>query len=522
VPTSRIKTFWVPIIAGICLALGIILGFFFARRQSLNSPNSNTANNPLLYLSALLESYYVDPLPADSIYQYSVEGILNHLDPHTHYIQAKELQALNEPLEGSFYGLGIVYFSFLDTLYVGEILQGSPAQKIGLQAGDQLIAINNIPIRSNDYADSVIRENIQREKTQVIQLLVRNAKGITRTVRCTPNKIQRSSIRAQVMLDSVCGLIAIESFSETTPQEFHDALKQLKQEGLKKLIIDVRANPGGYMDAVAQIADELISGNDTLFYTRDQTGKQALMAGQAGLFETGPLIILLDEESASASEILAGVVQDYDRGQVFGKRSFGKGLVQEQFDLPNGDAIRITTARYYLPSGRFIQRPYQALSHQAYFNSELASDTNQQTPFYTRLLHRNVWSGRGIEPDKEIDAYQRIEDIPDNVFIRKTVFDLYHQQQNELPAFNSLQAMRQQAHIPLQWLNTLKQSQSKLPDSLQFLCSKQTPYLTQLALAEWANVVFGHNGQVMFSWPHDVVLREALHSFRNNNKLFSY
>jgi carboxyl-terminal processing protease len=522
VPTSRIKTYWIPFIAGICLVSGITIGFFLAQRPNTNAVDGKQATNPLLYLSALLASYYVDPLPGDSLYRYGVEGILNHLDPHTHYIKASELQALNEPLEGSFYGLGIVYYSFLDTLYVGEILQGSPAEKIGLQAGDQLLKINNIPIRANEYADSLIRKNIQRKKPHPIHLVVRNARGITKTVLCTPNKIQRSSIRAHVMLDSVCGVIAIESFSETTAQEFHNALKQLKQDGLKKLIIDVRGNPGGYMDAVAQIADELISGNDTLFYTRDQTGKQALMAAQVGLFESGPLIILLDEESASASEILAGVVQDYDRGQVFGKRSFGKGLVQEQFDLPNGDAIRITTARYYLPSGRFIQRPYQALSHQAYFNNELASDTAHQTPSYTRRLHRIVWSGRGIEPDKEIDAYQRIEDIPDNVFIRKTVFDLYHQQQQELPAFNSLQAMRQQAHIPLQWLSTLNQAQSKLPDSLQFLCSKQIPYLTQLALAEWANVVFGHNGQVMFSWPHDAVLREALHSFRKNNKLFSY
>lgn len=521
-PTSRIKTFWVPIIAGICLVLGITLGFFFARRQSLNDPNNDLASNPLLYLSALLELYYVDPLPADSIYQYGVEGILNHLDPHTHYIQAKELQALNEPLQGSFYGLGIIYFSFLDTLYVGEILQGSPAQNIGLQVGDQLIEINQTPIRANEYADSVLRKNIQREKTQVIKLLVRNAKGITKTVICTPKKIERSSIRAHVMLDSCSGLIAIESFSETTAQEFHDALKQLKQEGLKKLIIDVRANPGGYMDAVAQIADELISGKDTLFYTRDQSGKEALMAGQAGLFETGPLIVLLDEESASASEILAGVVQDYDRGQVFGKRSFGKGLVQEQFDLPNGDAIRITTARYYLPSGRFIQRPYDALSHQAYFNSELSLDTAHRIPSFTRRLHRKVWSGRGIEPDVDINTYEHIEDVPDNLFIRKTVFDLVNQQQKEIPSFNSLQAMRQQARLPQQWLTALNQAQRKLPDSVRFWGSKQTPYLTQLALAEWANVVFGHNGQVMFSWPHDAVLREALNSFKKNNTLFAY
>ena len=509
--TSRKSIYWLPTIAALFLALGLTIGFFLARRESKGQHNAANTSNPLLYLSTLLESYYVDPLPPDSIYRYSVEGLLTHLDPHTVYIPASELQAMNEPLSGNFFGLGINFFSFQDTLYVRTTMPESPAQKGGILPGDQLIEINQIALHANTNADSIIKHCLGRTKPESVTLTIRRPSGSIQAIRILPEKITRSSLSATVMLDAHCGYIAIETFSETTADAFHNAIKQLKQQGLQQLIVDVRGNPGGYMDAVAQIADELIGGSDTLFYTRDKMGKQALMAGQPGLFESGPLAILIDEESASASEILAGVIQDYDRGRIYGNRSFGKGLVQEQFDLPNGDAIRITTARYYLPSGRFIQRNYNNLSHNDYFEQieTLPNDSLHASPSYTRRLHRKVWSGRGIEPDVYINNYERIEDIPENPFVRKTVYSLYYRDKKDIPQFTSLAAMQLSARLPDSWKQTLAQINRQIPDSMRYWRSTKTAYLEQLALAEWAHICFGTNGQVAFSWPHDATLREA-------------
>jgi carboxyl-terminal processing protease len=269
------------------------------------------------------------------------------------------------------------------------------------------------------------------------------------------------------------------------------------------------------MEAVAQIADELISGKDTLFYTLDKKGREAIMAGNPGLYESGPLSIIIDEESASASEILAGVVQDYDRGRIYGSRSFGKGLVQEQFDLPNGDAIRITTARYYLPSGRFIQRPYNALSHADYFEqtTQTAIDTTKYPASYTLRLHRKVWSGNGIEPDIPVRSYAHIEDYPDNPFIRKAVYTLYYQQPNTLTNYRTLQSMKASATLPEAWKKAVLQIPQHIPDSMYVWRSTQKAYLENLAMAEWANIHFGLNGHIAYSWPHDAALRAAHNGF---------
>lgn len=507
----RKSTYWLPALAAIFLALGLAIGFFLGQRESQQLNKSGGSENNLLYLSNLLKNYYVDPLPDDSIYRFSVEGLLAHLDPHTVYIPSSELQAMNESLSGNFFGLGINYFSLQDTLYVGSTMPESPARKQGILPGDQLIEINRIALHANQNADSIIKQCLGRTKPEYVTLTIRRPLGKIESIRLLPEKITRSGISSSVMLDAHCGYIAIETFSETTADSFHNALQQLKQQGLKQLIVDVRGNPGGYMDAAARIADELIGGSDTLFYTRDKSGKQALMAGYQGLFESGPLAILIDEESASASEILAGVMQDYDRGRVYGNRSFGKGLVQEQFDLPNGDAIRITTARYYLPSGRFIQRNYNQLSHNDYFEQidTLPYDTVNYPPSYSRRLHRKVWSARGIEPDVIINPYQHIEDIPENPFIRKMVYALYYRDQRELPQYSTLATMQWRARLPEHWRQSLAQINQQIPDSLATWRSTQRSYHEQLALAEWAHICFGINGQVAFSWPHDAALREA-------------
>lgn len=459
----------------------------------------------------LLPKHYVDSLNTDSLEHFAIEGILNHLDPHTVYIPTNELQAMNDALNGQFFGLGLSYYFWHDTMHVANVFPGSPAERLKLVLGDQLISIENESLTGETKAGEVLKKYLLREQAQTIQLTVKHPDGEYQTYRVLPELIERSTIPSAFMLDSVCGYIRIETFSEPTAQAFHEALKTLQKAGLKQLIIDLRDNPGGYMDAVARIADELIAGRDTLFYTRNQFQREAIMAEENGLFEHGDLCILIDRESASASEILAGIVQDYDRGMVIGEASFGKGLVQEQFDLPAGDAIRITTARYYLPSGRSIQRNYQYINRTDYFNWVEPENTQREygKAFYTRRQKRLVEGGRGIVPDIRVTPGDGLLEFPENLFYRHWVQQAYYLKGGHWPHYTQLSDMQAHAQCPNTWLQQLAQDAKQLPDSEQFWYVNNTQYNQQLLLSEWAFCLFGEAGQIAFSWPHNPILNKA-------------
>ncbi|MGI9190519.1 MAG: S41 family peptidase [Chitinophagaceae bacterium] len=509
-PRPRFRQYILPWVAALCLALGLYIGFYFGKKSPQTTETYATNSPSLSAILALLPAFYVDSLSSDSLESFAIEGILSHLDPHTVYIPAHELQSMNDALNGQFYGMGLVYYTWQDTLHISHIIPGSPVAKAGLEPGDQLLRIENDWLTHPASVDSILKKHLIREKAETRSMLVKHPDGKTATYRILPELIERSTLNAAVMLDSTCGYIGIETFSEPTASEFHDALISLKQAGMKQLIIDLRGNPGGYMDAVAQIADELIGGKDTLFYTRYQQKREALMAEQPGLFETGKLAILIDEESASASEILAGIVQDYDRGIVVGRTSFGKGLVQEQFDLPAMDAIRITTGRYYLPSGRSIQRNYKHIDRATYFES--LPDTALLTktkPFYTKRQKRAVYGDQGIIPDYSIAYPARLAEIPENWLYRKWFQTFYFQQKKNLPQFSTLMQMQQEAEIPNSWLAQLEQQAKQYPKQEASWYVPNAVYNRNMLLSEWAYILFGQAGQIAFARPHNLPLEKA-------------
>ena len=362
-------------------------------------------------LIKLIEDKYVDSLDGNTLYKSSIEGVLSHLDPHTVYIPKEELGRVNEELEGHFFGIGVEFFMYKDTVVISNILKNGPCYNTAMHAGDKLIRINDSLVAGKKISDETIISKIRGRQHTAIKLGLLHPDGKAENLTIKRNSIPIKSVPAAFMMDNKTGYILIRMFSETTYDEFAEALSELKKKGLENLIVDVRDNPGGYMDAVAKIADEMIEGEHVLISTKGKNRKEELKSGRQGLFEKGKVAVLINENSASASEILAGVIQDLDRGVVIGRRSYGKGLVQEQFELPDGAALRITTARYYLPSGRCIQRSYANGKsdykddiYQRYHDGELMHQDSMKKQHHTKeyltLKKRTVYGDEGILPDQ--------------------------------------------------------------------------------------------------------------------------
>ncbi len=409
---DRMKV-WTPLFFSLVLIFGMVLGFNL--RDTLRSKRDLTTiiqrNDRLEELIDIISEKYADTLNSDQLYKDAVAGILKSLDPHTVYIPADELQGVNDDLEGGFSGIGVEFSIVRDTIEVVSVLEGGPASKAGLEVGDQLIKVEDSIVAGVKITSDHIVEMLKGTKASKVYVTVKHgSEGMMKHVGIVRDIIPIYSVEASIMVDSVTGFIKINSFSATTYNEFAKALKKLKSQGAKQLIIDLRDNPGGYIDAATNIADELLEGEKMLVYTQGvRSPKTEYKASKQGAFETGKVAVLMNESSASASEILAGAIQDWDRGIIVGRRSFGKGLVQEQYDLPDGSAIRLTVAKYYTPSGRCIQRSF-AQGKEAYreeyekrfepgalsgSDSLAATDT---VPYYTST-HRTVYAGGGIKPD---------------------------------------------------------------------------------------------------------------------------
>lgn len=403
----NIHTVWQPLLLAAILVAGMFLGYKLSRQQG-TLRNFSGSRTRLEDIISLINRYYVDSMSDSALYRNAVEGILRKLDPHTVYIPADELDRVNEDLGGSFYGIGIEFFMARDTAYVSAIIPNGPASRSELQPGDQILKIDQHPVAGKSLeSDDIINQMRGKENTPV-ELQIRPLNSAIKTITLTREEIPVHSIPASFMLDGETGFIVITNFSDRTLDEFRSALQKLVKQGMKSLILDLRDNPGGYLDAATGIADELIGGHQLLVSTRGKNKADSVFSERDGIFEKGPLVVLLNENSASSSEILSGCIQDLDRGYLVGRRSFGKGLVQEQVELPDHAAIRITIARYYLPSGRCIQKSYaNGKSEYAddlierFSHGELQKepdDSSGGTIFYTKNKRR-VKEGKGITPD---------------------------------------------------------------------------------------------------------------------------
>jgi carboxyl-terminal processing protease len=404
---NRNRLFIVPMLIGGALALGVWLGTMFVPQGGLTDPivQNSTKFNTIL---ELIEDKYVDSVDHDLLIESSIEGMIEKLDPHSAYIPPSDLEAVNEQLEGNFGGVGIRFLIHDDSLVATHVIAGSPSEGAGMLAGDRIIEIDGEDITDGELTNMDVMEKLKgKAGTDVAVKIYRY--GETKMLDITRGTIPVSSIDAAIMLDDEVGFIKLNSFTYQSSDEFHMAASKLKSKGMKKLIFDLRNNGGGLMFAATEIADEFLESGKLIVYTEGRKSpKKEYYSTSKGILEDTEVIILINSLSASASEIVAGAIQDNDRGLIMGRRSFGKGLVQDQNEFTDGSALRLTISRYYTPSGRSIQKPYGEgvdYNHDYYDRIESGELMNEDSikvdedlQFKT-VAGRTVYGGGGIYPD---------------------------------------------------------------------------------------------------------------------------
>jgi carboxyl-terminal processing protease len=360
----------------------------------------------------MLERYYVDSINTSKIVEEAIINELSTLDPHSTYISSEDVKKMNEPLQGNFEGIGISFNILKDTLFVITPIPGGPSEKVGILAGDRILEVDNENIAGIGLTNEDVFSLLRGEKgTKVKVSIKRRAINNLLDFVITRDKIPINSLDAAYVIDEGIGYIKLNRFALTTMEEFMNAAVGLKEKGVQNLILDLTGNAGGYLDVAAALSDQFLEEGQLIVYTEGlNSPRREFLASAKGLFTEGKLIILIDEGSASASEIVSGAVQDWDRGIIIGRRSFGKGLVQRQLELPDGSMIRLTTAKYYTPSGRLIQKSYengleeyQNEIYSRYRNGEFISKDSIEFPdslkYQTLINHRIVFGGGGIMPD---------------------------------------------------------------------------------------------------------------------------
>jgi carboxyl-terminal processing protease len=479
---------------------------------------------------------YVDSVDANALYHDAVNGIIRHLDPHTLYIPADKLESINEDLEGSFFGIGVEFSIVKDTIQITAVMENGPAEVAGIQIGDKLIKVGDSTVAGTGITSSRIIKMLKgKQFSKVFLTMMDPISQDARVVTLKRDAIPKYSIEAAVMLDKNTGIIKINRFSATTYDEFTKHLASLKQQGMTQLIVDLRQNTGGYMEPAKQIADEFLSGDKMIVMTKGVNSvARKYIAGEKDGFETGKLVILVDEQSASASEILAGAVQDWDRGIVIGRRTFGKGLVQDQFDLEDGSALRLTIAKYYTPSGRSLQRSFEN-GREAYDNDfinryhtgELIGiDTthNKDTTRYFTSAGRVVYGGGGIYPDVYVpyDTNKLSTALLDLIFsdnVKTVVWDYYIKNRASLkkyPSVAEFDAKFKADTLVARYLG-MQDRQTRKVVELMLKKGNNKSYFTLQMKALLARMLFRDNGYYSISYKDDNMVAKAMEILKGDS-----
>lgn len=401
-----------PLLMALCVVIGIVVGTFYANHFSGNRLNIiNSGSNRINNLLHIIDDQYVDKVNIDSLVDMAIPQILSDLDPHSVYFSAKEMQQTTDDLKGSFSGVGIEFIIREDTIRIQGVVKNGPADQVGIRAGDKIVSVDGKPFVGKVVTNSEAMKRLKGPKDTKVKIgVIRYGEKKVKNYTITRGDIPQKSIVAAYMLDENTGYIKIKNFGENTYSEMLIALAKLSQEGFSNLVIDLRDNTGGYLKPAVQIANEFLPKNKLIVYTEGRKSpRQDYLSDGRGSYQRIPLVVLINEGSASASEIFAGAIQDNDRGTIIGRRSFGKGLVQNQIEFTDGSMIRLTIARYYTPSGRCIQKPYTAGDNADYEEDLLAryqhgeffsQDSIKHTgPAYHTGLGRTVYGGGGITPD---------------------------------------------------------------------------------------------------------------------------
>ena len=402
-----------PILLAMAIVLGMYINPFFQQRTGLqvfNVPATISSHKLDAVLNMIVDDY-VDTVSAERLVEQAIPAILKNLDPHTVYIPKEDLQRVNEDLNGNFGGIGVQYITYRDTVTVVKTVEGGPSEFAGVLAGDRIIKVDTTPIIGADLSTEFIQGKLKGPKgTGVkVQIVRRGVKDLIE-LDIIRGSIPVSSVDVAYMINKDLGYIKVDRFGATTYYEFSKGLEKLKEQGLKKLIVDLRGNSGGYMSAATNMINEFLPKGKMIVYTEGKSqAKTDYVSTGSGNYQDLPLVVLINEGSASASEIFAGAIQDNDRGEIIGRRSFGKGLVQEQRMLPDGSALRLTVARYYTPTGRCIQKSYS--NGKAEYNNDITErfihgefEQRDSIHFADSLKYKTpegniVYGGGGIMPD---------------------------------------------------------------------------------------------------------------------------
>ena len=392
------------IILSLLMAMAVVVGY-------AQMADEFTPDRKLITAQTIIDRYYVEDVDNDTIVSEAIVAMLKTLDPHSSYTSASETKEFTEPLDGKFSGIGIQFNMLEDTVYVIQTIPGGPSQKVGIMAGDRIIAANDTVIAGKKLVNTKVMKVLRGPKGSEVMLKVKRGDDLIDFL-VTRDDIPLYSIDETFMADPTTGYVRITRFAEDTPNEFRNALRKLKDQGMQNLILDLSGNGGGYLGAAFEIASEFLpKGTPVVSTAGRRSPKQEYRTDEAGSFVDGRLVVITDQTSASASEILSGAIQDNDRGVIVGRRTFGKGLVQRPFPFPDGSMIRLTVSRYYTPSGRCIQKHYDK-GHGEEYQMELlnryaggelwSADSIYRDPaelYHTLRNHRPVYGGGGIIPD---------------------------------------------------------------------------------------------------------------------------
>lgn len=461
------------LIVFLSVVVGLLLGNLLARRAEIRGPQGDFSflsrefsNNKLDEVLSLIDQQYVDSIDVNELTEEMMVDLIAKLDPHSVYIPAADLENVNSELEGSFSGIGVQFNIQNDTITIVSVISGGPSEKVGLLAGDRIVEVNDTAFTGKKVTNEKVMKKLRGKANTKVKLGIRRhgtAEKLTYTV--TRGEIPVNSVDVSYIIAPQTGFIKVSKFAATTYSEFLNAIADLRAKGARKYIIDLRENSGGFMDQAINMVNEFLPANQMIVYSEGKAYPryEARATGKGSLI-SAPVVVLIDEFSASASEIFAGAIQDNDRGTVIGRRSFGKGLVQQQMDLTDGSAVRLTVARYYTPSGRSIQKPYEngkADDYELdilnrYMHGEIDNKDSVQlkdTLKYKTLKGRTVYGGGGIMPDifvsRDTSEYSTyLNKVVNYGYLYQFAFQYSDQHRNTLKAFRDWQKM--EAHLNTQ------------------------------------------------------------------------
>jgi carboxyl-terminal processing protease len=520
----KVNKIYLPTIIGLAIAIGFLLGSFITNFLPNANFSQNTKSEKLNRLINLIDNEYVDAVNTDSIVDLTVTGILEKLDPHSVYIAKNEVEEINQSMKGDFVGIGINFYLYKDTVVVIKPIKNGPSDKAGIKSGDRILFANKFQLFNKKVSNETLFAKLKGEEGSKVELTIfRKSTNKKFKVNITRDVVPMKSVDIATLIDDKTGYIKVNRFAETTFDEFHKAILKLKNIGATELIIDLRDNGGGYLEIASEMVDEFLKDKELIVKTINKKGtEEKTFATKKGDFEVGRLTILINENSASASEVLAGAIQDNDRGIIVGRRSFGKGLVQREMPLGDGSMVRLTVARYYTPSGRSIQKPYDDKAD-GYFNEfekrfisgelyEADSIKVADSLRFKTKKGRIVFGGGGITPDVFVPYEAKHGEEATLIIMKSGVVDyfVFEQLDKDRNFFNKLskEELKKEIVGKDKYLNRFKEYVEQNGFLINF--SNQKEKVKTYLFAEYVRQLFDDDSYYQIMLSQDAMINKVM------------